>query len=72
MFKRTNINEYLLKAMERGTILTGLSAGAMIYFRAGLSDANRSTNIENPLSYLNKLLNNYKDLKMLYFLIIIY
>jgi len=52
VFKRTNINEYLLRAMENGTILTGLSAGAMIYFKAGLSDANRSTNENNPLSYL--------------------
>ena len=54
-FKRYHIDEYLKKAYERGIILTGLSAGAMVYFDSGYSDSNRSTNINNPLSYLKCL-----------------
>ena len=44
IFKRNKVNEYLLKAYEKGIILTGLSAGAMAYFTNGYSDSNRSTN----------------------------
>ena len=51
-FKTNHINEYLKTAYERGIILTGLSAGAMIYFESGYSDSNRSTNPNNPLSLL--------------------
>lgn len=55
IFKRNNVNKYLFDAYENGIILTGLSAGAMIYFQSGYSDANRSTNPLNPLSYLKCL-----------------
>lgn len=50
IFKRTKINEYLKIAYEKGIILTGLSAGAMVYFQNGYSDCNRST---NPLASLS-------------------
>lgn len=49
IFKRTQVNEYLKLAYERGIILTGLSAGAMAYFTNGYSDSNRSTNPEASL-----------------------
>lgn len=44
IFKRTKVNEYLKTAYEKGIVLTGLSAGAMVYFANGYSDSNRSTN----------------------------
>lgn len=44
IFKRTKVNEYLKTAYEKGIVLTGLSAGAMVYFTNGYSDSNRSTN----------------------------
>ena len=44
IFKRTNVNKYLKLAYEKNIILTGLSAGAMAYFKSGYSDSNRSTN----------------------------
>lgn len=56
IFKRNKVNEYLLKAYEKGIILTGLSAGAMAYFTNGYSDSNRSTNPEASLC-LVKCLN---------------
>lgn len=56
VFKRNKVNEYLLKAYEKGIILTGLSAGAMAYFTNGYSDSNRSTNPEASLC-LVKCLN---------------
>ena len=56
VFKRNKVNEYFLKAYEKGIILTGLSAGAMAYFTNGYSDSNRSTNPEASLC-LVKCLN---------------
>ena len=56
IFERNKVNEYLLKAYEKGIILTGLSAGAMAYFTNGYSDSNRSTNPEASLC-LVKCLN---------------
>lgn len=55
VFKRCNVNNYLSLAYERGIILTGISAGAMIYFQSGYSDANRSTDPLTPLTYLKCL-----------------
>ena len=56
IFKRTKVNEYLISAYEKGIILTGLSAGAMVWFTNGYSDSNRSTNPEASLT-LVKCLN---------------
>ena len=55
ILKRTKVNEYLRLAYERGIILTGISAGAMVYFESGYSDCNRSTDPNTKLTYLKCL-----------------
>lgn len=55
IFKRTHVNEYLKIAYDKGIILTGLSAGAMVYFTNGYSDSNRSTNPEASLTLVKCL-----------------
>ena len=55
VFKRTHVNEYLKIAYDKGIILTGLSAGAMVYFTNGYSDSNRSTNPEASLTLVKCL-----------------
>lgn len=53
VFKRTKVNDFLKMAYEKGIIIAGISAGAAGLFTCCLSDANRSTNINNPLSIIN-------------------
>lgn len=53
IFKRTKVNDFLKMAYEKGIIIAGISAGASGLFSSCLSDANRSTNINNPLSIIN-------------------
>ena len=55
IFKRAHVNEYLKIAYDKGIILTGLSAGAMVYFTNGYSDSNRSTNPEASLTLVKCL-----------------
>lgn len=55
IFKRTNVNKYLLDAYDRGIILTGISAGGMAYFSSGYSDSNRMINPEASLTKVNCL-----------------
>jgi len=43
VFKRTNMIAYLKEAYESGIIMSGLSAGSIVYFTSGYSDSNRST-----------------------------
>jgi len=38
MWKKFGIDEFLKSAMEKGTILSGLSAGSICWFKAGQSD----------------------------------
>lgn len=55
IFKRTNVNHYLVDAYNRGIILTGLSAGAMAYFKCGYSDSNKMINPEANMTKVNCL-----------------
>ena len=41
VFKRTRVNIYLLEAYKRGIIMSGISAGAMAFFKSGYSDSNK-------------------------------
>lgn len=55
VIKRLKVNEYLIQAYQNGTILCGISAGAMIYFESGYSDCNKSTNINAPYTKVKGL-----------------
>lgn len=41
VWERNNVVTYLKKAYEKGTVLSGLSAGAICWFKYGHSDSNR-------------------------------
>lgn len=47
VWKETSVDVLLRKAYEKGAVLTGLSAGSICWFDAGLSDSNKLDGHEN-------------------------
>lgn len=62
LWRRTGVDHLLVKAGDNGTILSGLSAGAICWFRAGLSDSRRFTSNGRTWDYINVHGLNIKDL----------
>ena len=50
IWRKYKVDEYLRQAFERGTILSGLSAGAMCWFKHGYSDS--GGNDDGTVSYI--------------------
>jgi dipeptidase E len=55
MWKKKGIDHLLKEAYEKGIILSGLSAGAICWFKKALSDTLKSLNPEAPLSIISML-----------------
>jgi dipeptidase E len=47
LWRKTGVDELLIRAYRRGTVLSGLSAGAICWFRYGCSDSRRFSNPTN-------------------------
>lgn len=52
-WRRTGVDKLLVRAYQNGTILTGLSAGAICWFNAGLSDSRKFTSNGKTWNYIN-------------------
>jgi dipeptidase E len=53
LWRRVGVDKLLLKASLNGTLLAGLSAGAICWFKAGLSDSKSFTSNGKTWDYIN-------------------
>ncbi len=61
-WRRMGVDELLKKAHERGVVLCGLSAGAICWFKGGLSDSRSFSSSGKVWSYINVRGLNLVDL----------
>jgi dipeptidase E len=62
LWRRTGVDKLLIDAGNNGTILTGLSAGAMCWFKAGLSDSRSFKSSGITWNYINVRGLNLNDI----------
>jgi dipeptidase E len=62
LWRRTGVDELLTEAYQNGTILTGVSAGAICWFWAGLSDSRSYTSKGKTWDYVKVRGLNIKNL----------
>lgn len=62
LWRRLGVDELLKKAYEDGTVLCGLSAGAICWFKGGLSDSRSFNSGGKVWNYINVHGLNLKDL----------
>lgn len=55
VWKRYGVDKLLEKALERGVVLSGLSAGSICWYRGGISDSRRFKNPKADLIKVNGL-----------------
>lgn len=53
LWRRYDVDKLLMSAYQSGTILSGLSAGAICWFKAGLSDSRSFTSNGKTWNYVN-------------------
>jgi len=52
IWKKYSVDKFLIEAYKNGTILSGLSAGAICWFKYGLSDSKKFTNKKNNFAFM--------------------
>lgn len=62
LWRRMGVDKMLVKAYENGTVLSGLSAGAICWFNAGLSDSRSFSSGGKVWSYINVHGLNLEDI----------
>lgn len=62
LWRRIGVDQLLAKASERGAILCGLSAGAICWFKGGLSDSRSFTSGGSVWNYINVRGLNLEDI----------
>jgi dipeptidase E len=62
LWRKTGVDKILIEASKKGTLLTGLSAGAICWFKAGLSDSRSFTSGGHTWNYINVHGLNIKDI----------